>query len=152
MHPSCQLNSYTGDRYLNALARTVCSDSIEKMMETANSTSCHGVELSTNPGVFQEWNYDCKGLTVSILIQFWGVTYLMLYGGANLVYQRFPIHLVHSRTYHTNSYCCDPLQSKRQVWVLWGGLSRRVPVGDWTKARKLILSKLHQNIQHGMDK
>lgn len=70
-------------------ARTVCTDSIESRMESANSTSCHSAELSTNTGAFQRWSYDCRSLTVSILIWFKGVMCLMPYGGANLVYHCF---------------------------------------------------------------
>lgn len=70
-------------------ARTVCTDSIESMMESANSTSCHSAELSTNTEAFQRWSYDHKSLTVSVLIWFRGVMCLMPYGGANLVYHCF---------------------------------------------------------------
>lgn len=47
-------------------ARTVCADSTESRMESANSTSCHSAELSTNTEAFQRWSYDCKSLTVSL--------------------------------------------------------------------------------------
>lgn len=70
-------------------ARTVCTDSIESMMESANSTSCHSAEVSTNTEAFQRWSYDCKSLTVTELIWFIGVMCLMPYGGDNLVYHCF---------------------------------------------------------------
>lgn len=37
----------------DALVRTVYSDSIEKMMESANSASGHSADLSTNTGAFK---------------------------------------------------------------------------------------------------
>lgn len=36
----------------DAFARTVYSDSIEKVMESANSASYHSADLSTNAGAF----------------------------------------------------------------------------------------------------